>query len=66
VDEVSQNFDATTETWEHFTCLFCDKHFKCEREIQIHIEGTHSVKKIGGNSSCDKPSIISGGILIDL
>ena len=60
-----QNVESTTETGGHFTCLFFDKHFKCEREMQIHTEGNHSEKKIGGNSS-DKSSIISRGILIDL
>ena len=65
VDEASPNVESTTETGGCFTCLFCDKHFKCERDMQIHTEGNHSEKKIGGNSS-DKTSIISGGILIDL
>ena len=66
VDEASPNVESITAAGGQFTCLFCDKDFKYEREMQIHIEGNHSEKKIGGNSSSDKTSIISGGILIDL
>jgi predicted RNase H-like nuclease (RuvC/YqgF family) len=54
VDEASTNVKSTIETGGQFTCLFCDELFKCEREMQIHIEGPHSEKKIGGNSSSDK------------
>ena len=66
VDEASPNVESITAAGGQFTCLFCDKDFKYEREMQIHIEGNHSEKKIEGNSSSDKTSIISGGILIDL
>jgi hypothetical protein len=38
VDEASPNVESTTETGGSFTCLFCDKHFKCERDMQIHTE----------------------------
>ena len=62
VDEASPNVELTTASGG----LFCDKDFKSEWETQIHIEGNHSEKKIEGNSSSDKTSIISGGILIDL
>ena len=59
VDEASP--DVELRTGEHFTCLFCDMHFKCEREVQIHIDGNHSEKKIGGNSICENLALFQGG-----